>query len=222
MGEDPPGISVGSYLPKIPSACGGGELNSTKILASAYNKDIQNTWHWSNSVYLTPGKCAARLCRSLPTDGIVLLQYKFPHAQQPALAGCPCGAATIKHTTSFHFISAPTYIESHLSQKHSPMFLPPCMSFGFPAACASVHRDTPEPASLFPDRHFLHLCHRPQTSQGIHQVLTFPVLYFATQPQQDPSFLDLLAHWELWDARIFVTNHLLHLPQLSNSWPWLK
>lgn len=42
-----------------------GELNSTKIMASAYNKDIQNTWHWSNSVYFTPGKCAARLCRYL-------------------------------------------------------------------------------------------------------------------------------------------------------------
>lgn len=132
MGEDPPGISVGSYLPKIPSACGGGELNSTKILASAYNKDIQNTWHWSNSVYLTPGKCAARLRRPLPTDGIVLLQYKFPHAQQPALAGCPCGAATIKHTTSFHFISAPTYIESHLSQKHSQNVSPPMYELWLP------------------------------------------------------------------------------------------
>lgn len=44
-GEDPTGISVCSCLQKNIFTMLRGELNSTKTLASAYNKDIQNTWH---------------------------------------------------------------------------------------------------------------------------------------------------------------------------------
>lgn len=127
---------------------------------------------------------------TFPMHGTVLLQYKFPHAQQSSLSGCACGAATIKHTASCHFISAPTYIESNLSQKHLQN-VPPCsppphaLASPQPAQAYTVIPQT-EPGSLFPDRHFLLLCHWPQTLQGINQVLTFPVLYFAMWLGQDP------------------------------------
>lgn len=88
---------------------------------------------------------------TFPMHGTVLLQYKFPHAQQSSLSGCACGAATIKHTASCHFISAPTYIESNLSQKHLqnvPPCSPPPPCFSFPTACSGIHSDTPNRAWL--------------------------------------------------------------------------
>lgn len=187
------------WLQKQPSPCWGA-AHRTKILASAYNKDIQNTWHRSNSVYFTPGESAARLCSTFPMDGIALLQYKFPHAQPCSWSGGACGAA------------APSQLrqsKNNLPQKHPQNIPLPRQKLPSPQpAQAHTEISQTQPGMLFPHRNFLLLCHWPQTWQGIVQVLTSPC--FILQPDQDKTHHFL----------VFSTLRTLRCQNFTAKWPF--
>lgn len=96
--------------------------------------------------------------------------------------------------------------------------LSPGRSFPFPQP-AQAHTDIPNRAwCTFPRQEFSTVVSLPTDLARHYSGVNIPVLYFATWPGQDPSFLGFLAHWERWDARILLPNDLLHRPQQLNSW----
>lgn len=114
---------------------------------------------------------------TFPMDGIVLLQYKFPHVQHSSLSGDACGAAApsqLRHS------------KNNLPQKHSQNIPLPREKLPLPTACPGTHRVIPNTAwHDLPRQESSTLCHWPQTWQGIIQVLTSPC--FILQPDQDKT-----------------------------------
>lgn len=99
IGEDPSGISVWSEI-----AQGFWLTPTTKTPETLCTEEIPFISH--------QGSVQLGYVDTFPVDGIVLLQYKFPHAQPSSLSGCASGAATMRHTASCRFLSDPAYIES--------------------------------------------------------------------------------------------------------------
>lgn len=195
----------GSYrcicVHKQPALCWGGELNSTKILASAYNKDIQNTWHWSNSVYFTPGESAARLCRYLPNGW-------DPFAP---ISISTCSALFIVRGCLWSCCSLPAPVHQ---EQPSPKALSECPSPQGEAPPspqpAQAHTDIPNRAwHALPRQEFSTVVSLTTDLARHYSGVNIPMLYFAIWPGQDPSFLRLLAHWEL-----------LRCQNLTAKWPF--
>lgn len=109
--------------------------------------------------------------------GIVLLQYKFPHAQHCSLSGVPVELLLPPSSGPARTTFPKSTLRTSLCPGRSSLSPQP--------AQAHTQISQTQPGMLFPHRNFLLLCHWPQTWQGIIQVLTSPC--FILQPDQDKT-----------------------------------
>lgn len=121
-----------------------------------------------------------------------------------------------------HRAAAPSQLwhsKNKLPQKHSQNVSLPGRSFPLLTACPGTPRDIPNRTwCTFPRQEYSTVVSLTTDLARHYSGVNIPVLYFATWPGQDPSFLGLLAHGELWSVRILLPNDFLHWPQQLNSW----